>query len=300
MPEVSIIIPTYNRADLVGRAIKSVLNQTFQDFEIIVVNNYSKDNTLNIISSFNDSRIKIIDFQNNGVIAKSRNKGLMKSTGKYIAFLDDDDAWEPGKLERNIGILKTSSNLVGAVYTGMILLNHKEEVIKEIIPRYRGNILNSLLIKNHIESASAIILKKECFERVGKFDESENLGGGDDWDMWIRVSQCFEFEFNPELLVKIYFHGKNITTNTDLNIQRHKAVTAKYKEYIGTRPKKVQAGHYQHGGEVLWRNGSIKDGIQFFIKSIAVNPLILSNILYFIFRDMGFRLLNQIKKMKKV
>jgi len=83
-PEVSVIIPTYNRALLLQKAIKSVLDQTFQDFEILVINNYSIDNTIEVVRSFNDKRIRIINIRNEGIIAKSRNRGLNESQGNYI------------------------------------------------------------------------------------------------------------------------------------------------------------------------------------------------------------------------
>jgi glycosyltransferase involved in cell wall biosynthesis len=299
MPEVSVIMPTYNRAHLVDRAIQSVLNQTFQDFEIIVINNYSKDNTIDVINSFNDKRIKLINFRNNGIIAKSRNQGLMKSAGDYIAFLDDDDIWEPEKLEKQIEVLRNAPEAVGAVYTGMILLDKQGRIIKKVIPKYRGNIFYLLLTKSYIDSASALVVKKECFEHVGFFDESEDLGVGDDWDMWIRIAQHYKFNFIPEVLVKIYFHGKNITTNTPLTIKRHKAITAKYEKYITASPRKIRAAHYLYGGIILWRSGDIKDGKKFFIKSIFANPLTIFDILSFISLDTSSKFLNRIRRMKK-
>jgi glycosyltransferase involved in cell wall biosynthesis len=105
-PAVSVIIPTYNRANYLKKSIQSVVSQTIKDIEIIVINNYSTDNTLEVINSFYDQRIQIINFKNDGVIARSRNKGLVQSTGKYIAFLDDDDIWCPDKLELQIKYLE--------------------------------------------------------------------------------------------------------------------------------------------------------------------------------------------------
>jgi glycosyltransferase involved in cell wall biosynthesis len=105
-PKVSVIIPTYNRALLLREAIQSVLDQTFQDFEIIVVNNYSIDNTIDVVKSFEDERIKVINIRNNGIIAKSRNRGLKESRGNYLAFLDSDDRWLPEKLEIQVEYLR--------------------------------------------------------------------------------------------------------------------------------------------------------------------------------------------------
>ena len=97
-PYVSVVIPTYNHAKLLKKALDSVMAQTFEDWEAIVVNNFSADNTIEVVNSFADPRIKILNFSNNGVIAASRNHGLKEATGDFIAFLDSDDIWYPNKL----------------------------------------------------------------------------------------------------------------------------------------------------------------------------------------------------------
>ncbi len=112
-PTVSVIIPTYNRANLVSRAIKSVLNQTYQDFEIIVVDDCSEDNTEEIVKSFNDSRIRYIKHKKNKGGSAARNTGIKRARGKYIAFLDDDDEWLPSKLEKQIMLFEKLSKHYG-------------------------------------------------------------------------------------------------------------------------------------------------------------------------------------------
>jgi len=94
-PAVSVIIPTYNHARFLRAAIQSVVDQTFPDWEIVIVNNYSEDDTVQIVASFNDPRIRLVNFCNHGVIAASRNHGMSLATGKAIAFLDSDDIWYP-------------------------------------------------------------------------------------------------------------------------------------------------------------------------------------------------------------
>ena len=101
-PNVSVIIPTYNRGYCIQRCINSVIKQTFKNLELIIVDNYSSDNTFNLISDFDDERIKYFLFKNNNIIAKSRNYGLSKANGQYIAFLDSDDWWKSRKLEHSI------------------------------------------------------------------------------------------------------------------------------------------------------------------------------------------------------
>ncbi|NDF83787.1 MAG: glycosyltransferase family 2 protein, partial [Actinobacteria bacterium] len=99
-PRVSVVIPTFNHAKLLKRALDSVVAQTFDNWEAIVVNNFSADETIDVVRSFNDDRITLINFSNNGIIAASRNQGIKAARGQYLAFLDSDDKWYPEKLEK--------------------------------------------------------------------------------------------------------------------------------------------------------------------------------------------------------
>ena len=107
-PLVSIVIPTYNHAPMLQRALATVIEQTYQNWNAIVVNNYSTDNTLEVVAQFNDPRIQCVNFRNNGVIGASRNEGIALATGKYVAFLDSDDAWLPGKLTAQLAALRAA------------------------------------------------------------------------------------------------------------------------------------------------------------------------------------------------
>src|SRR5215475_868787 len=117
MPKVSVIIPTHNRAEFLRSAITSVLNQTFQDFEIIIIDDASKDHTQEVIANFNDARIKVIYNQVSKGAAGARNIGIMNSSSEYTAFLDDDDEWLPEKLQIQNCFLDDSPSEVGGVYT---------------------------------------------------------------------------------------------------------------------------------------------------------------------------------------
>ena len=126
-PTVSIIIPTYNRAHLIDRSIQSVLNQTYQDFELIVVDDGSTDNTEDIIRQFQekDKRIKYIKHDKNKGGSAARNTGIKNSRGEYIAFQDSDDEWFPEKLEKQIEIIECTDPKVGIVYSDMFKIYNK-------------------------------------------------------------------------------------------------------------------------------------------------------------------------------
>ncbi len=129
-PTVSVIIPTYNRAHLLGRAIESVLDQTYQDFEIIVVDDASADETEEVVKSFGDDRINHIRHQKNKGGSAARNTGIKAARGEFIAFLDSDDEWVPKKLEKEIDRLQTLSNEVGVVYSGFCCVKQFQLISK--------------------------------------------------------------------------------------------------------------------------------------------------------------------------
>lgn len=142
-PTVSVIIPTYNRAHLVGRAIQSVLNQTYKDFELIIVDDGSTDNTEDIIKKYQkkDERIKYIRRKKNKGGSVARNTGINAAIGEYIAFLDSDDEWLTEKLERQMKVFKSTSSEVGVVYSGFFRINDRRNEIESIFnPKKRGYI----------------------------------------------------------------------------------------------------------------------------------------------------------------
>src|SRR5262249_23269523 len=212
MPKVSVIIPTHNRAHFLRGAIFSVLNQTFQDFEIVVVDDASTDNTAKVVAAFNDDRIRFIQHDTNKGGSAARNTGILASKCDYIAFLDDDDEWLPDKLRKQMEILVASLPEVGGVYTGCLDVDKVSgKVIRQRIPTKRGNLSRELLIENCVGGTSAMLLRKVCLQKVGLFDET--LPRSQDYDLWIRISREFLFECAQEPLFKYNVHGKKISTD---------------------------------------------------------------------------------------
>src|SRR3990167_692982 len=166
-PLVSVIMPTYNHAQFIGEAIDSVLNQTYKNLELIIIDNYSEDNTEEIVKSFNNQRIKYVKFRNNGVIVASRNVGMKMAKGKYFAFLDSDDLWLPNKLEKQIPLFERDGK-VGLVYSDIILFNEKgkEKRSFEFKKPHRGNVFPELLLENFINTQTVLIRKEafDCFD----------------------------------------------------------------------------------------------------------------------------------------
>src|SRR5262245_10505045 len=228
MPKVSVIIPTHNRAHFLRGAIFSVLNQTFQDFEIIVVDDASNDTTSQVVGSFDDKRLRFIRHETNKGGSAARNTGILASKCDYIAFLDDDDEWLPEKLAKQMDILLTSPPEVGCVYTGFVGVDRTNgKVIGQHIPTKRGNLFNDLLLSNCIGGTSSVLLKKTSLQKVGLFDES--LPRHQDFDLWIRIANHFLFEYVPEPLFKYYFHDHRISTNLDAIDRGIEKITKKHR-----------------------------------------------------------------------
>jgi len=232
-PQVSVIIPTYNYGRFIERAIQSVINQTYKDFEVIVVDDGSTDNTENIIKNIPDKRIKYLRHTKNLGGNAARNTGLRASSGNYIAFLDSDDEWLPEKLEKQLKLFKESSEQVGLIYSGVnvIDLTGCSPSLK-LFPKARGDIFTLLLEGNCITGGgSSYVIKKECSENIGFFDET--LPSGQEWEFHIRVSKIYAVDFIDECLVNYYVHNANTASNPERIIRGYELIfSAHHDDYV--------------------------------------------------------------------
>ncbi len=233
-PTVSVIIPTYNRARLICKAVRSALRQTYRDFEIIVVDDASTDNTEQIIKSFDDSRIIYMKHKNNRGASAARNTGIKNSRGKYIAFLDSDDEWMPQKLEKQIAVFGRSSNTVGAVYclcyikNGVLGFRPYKKIWRD---SKRGGVYNSLLKGWCPPTTSLFMLPVEVIMESGLFDE--DFPSFQDYDLWVRVSKKYDFDFVEEYLAVKHLHSENqLTADLKLRIKGLKLFLDKWGDFI--------------------------------------------------------------------
>ena len=193
-PVVSIIIPTYNQCALLEKALQSVLAQTYTNFEVIIINNYSEDKTIEVVESFDDPRISLIHFKNHGSIAAARNLGINKSKGKYIALLDSDDLWLPNKIDVCLEHLEEGYDLVCHAQIFM-----DERVGTQKVVTYGPSSTtqyHNLLFGNNTISTSTVLMTKEIFEKAGQFNEAADLITAEDYDLWLNISKM-----NAKILV---------------------------------------------------------------------------------------------------
>ena len=270
MPKVSVIIPTYNRAAALRKAIASVLSQTFQDFEVIVVDDASPDSTGDMVRSIGDQRIRYIRHQVNKGEGAARNTGILRAEGQYLAFLDDDDEWFSEKLRKQVALLDHSPLNVGLIYTGFRKIDIATgSTLLDLVPSKRGNILNDLLEENCI-ATTTVLVRRHCFDKAGLFEEGVAFGA--DYDMWIRISQDFEFDYIKELLVNYYIHGNNITRNYDAVIRGLELQLAKYHSLWITN-RKTYSYRFLSLGVLYCYTGNIKKGRTALCNAVKLYPL---------------------------
>ena len=269
-PAVSVIIPTYNRVQPLKRAIQSVLDQTFTDFEIIVIDDASADGTDKFMLSLKDQRIKYFRHVSNKGGSAARNTGIRSSTGEYIAFLDSDDTWLPEKLQLQVQHFESLSTDIGAVYTGLVKLSQKNTVMGNMTPTVSGNIQSAIYAENCVGPLSTVMVRRDCLDRAGLFDES--LPSCQDWDLFIRISGVCKFSFIPNALVRYYISNDSITKNPRAKAIGYKTILMKYLRFV--KPNKfayakqsLTIGHY------LCLSGTKWEGISYFIKAALSYPL---------------------------
>ena len=210
LPKVSVVITCYNYGEYVGSALESVFAQTFQDFEIILIDDGSTDDSEKIIRSFLvDNRLKYYRHTNSGQ-AIAKNRGIVKAKGEFIAFLDADDKWEKAKLEKQIPLF--SDRDIGVVFSRAKYIDDKDQLLNfSLTDRYlqprSGRVTNYLYIDNFIPFSSSVVRKK-CISNLGSFDET--LPMGIDWDLWLRLStEClFSYVDEPLLLYRVGHAGQ--------------------------------------------------------------------------------------------
>ncbi len=206
LPLVSVIIPAYNAEKFIVATLESVLSQSYQKIEVVIVDDGSRDRTVEIVREFAAKDRRIILFQqSNSGVAAARNLAIQKSKGEYIAPIDADDIWCTQKLEKQVQCLLQGSQSVGLVYTWT---HHIDE---EGLPtgtyhrcNLEGNVLTAMFIEEPIGNASVPLIRRSCLEKVGLYDtrlKEQNAQGLEDFDMYLRIAEHYEFKVVPEFLV---------------------------------------------------------------------------------------------------
>jgi glycosyltransferase involved in cell wall biosynthesis len=276
-PRVSVIVSTYNYGKYLEGCLTSILNQTYQDYELLIVNDGSTDNTDEVIARFLDNEKIIYINQSNTGQAIATNNGIMKASGELIAFIDADDLWEPTKLEKQVSLFTRDS--IGVIYSLVKIMNGDGQPLEIELPgKYytprSGHLTEALLFENFIPYSSTVV-RKECFNKFGMFNpEYKN---GLDWDLWLRISKEYEFAFVNEYLVSYRRgHPGQLTSNVERGVRCANLI---FDRFIESNPgivpekviKKALAYSYCSRGNLL-RNLDRKRSTKYFLSAVEKNP----------------------------
>lgn len=275
---VSIIIPAYNAAPFISETIQSVQNQSYQHWELIIVDDGSKDDTQAVVQPFyEDSRINYFRKENAGV-SIARNTGFEKSSGTYLAFLDADDVWRENRLEKMLKRFGEDEDL-GLVHSYVQEIDQDSHLLETIHKGKEGYILDSLLLWDgcNIPAPSSILVKREVVDNIGGF--SPELSTAADQEFFFRVASQYKIGMVKEVLGLYRMHDKNMHKNIQHMEEDHvRAYLLANQHQLFKSPsfkKKCFANLYYILGNSWWVNGQNKwKGVKFWGKALINNPLI--------------------------
>lgn len=279
MIKFSIIIPTYNRAHVIRAALDSVLSQSCQDFEILVIDDGSTDNTHEILGPYSD-RLRYFKQPNSGPAA-ARNRGISESRGEYIAFLDSDDRWYPDKLAQVNQAIDVHPD-VGLFYSDFRAVDNQRNHLRlERCKHIVGDGYLQLLLGDFI-GTSTVIVKRECFDACGLF--CKELIHIEDWDMWIRIAREFSIVHVPAVLVEHTWQsrGSMLANPKALGFPRVVIEQAlKADPHISRRQRAQIEGRLCYGEGVAYlRHGEKQKALACFSENIRRVPLFFKNYVY--------------------
>jgi glycosyltransferase involved in cell wall biosynthesis len=291
---VSVIIPTYNRAHVISRAIGSVLSQTYQDFEIIVVDDGSTDNTEDVVRSFKDTRVNYIGYKENRGANAAKNVGVRAARGDSIGVLDSDDEYLPERLEKTVHVLRDSSADIGVVYSNL-LINRRGRMKKYLTHGISGNIYAEELKFNYIPTCTAIV-KKQCLLE-NPYDEK--LPAFVDWDLWIRLAKHYKFIYVDEPLSIWHCDSEErISRNIGKIVAANKIFLEKYADDIVKYPK-VHARFLYSIGHGLCRLRDVKNGRRYLLQSLKHYPLRTQSVMALTLSLLGPTVYDKIVKVRQ-
>lgn len=237
-PLISVVIPTHNRSILLTRAVISALNQNYNNIEVIVVSDGSTDDTDDVVNKLQkvDERLRFIAYMPAKGANHARNIGIIESKGKYVAFLDDDDEWHPHKLDLQMRLFKSDSQ-IGLSCTAFYAIYEGENTKTQFVPPAQYDSSKQILISNCVGSTTTVMAKKDLLLQVGMFDEL--LKAQQDYDLWIRLCQITKIGVVRKPCVDYYnyLNIDQISKKTDLYQASIEYIENKYAELFSAMNK---------------------------------------------------------------
>lgn len=234
-PTISVVIPAYNAERTILETVKSVRQQTFSDFEIIVINDGSTDRTLELLQKIEDQRLKIFSYENGG-LPVARNRGIDRAVGQFIAFIDADDLWTSDKLELQMAALQKHLEAGLAYSWTYYKFENEQDSYADESNSFEGYVYPDLLVKNFVQNGSNPLIRREVIESVGTFDPT--LKSCEDWDFYLRLAAKWNFALVKKAQI-IYRQSPSAMTS-NLNVME------KYSFIVIERAFNVAPPELQH------------------------------------------------------
>jgi glycosyltransferase involved in cell wall biosynthesis len=276
-PDVSIVVTCYNYEKYVEACLNSIKDQTCSNYEVIIVNDGSTDNSEDVILKYlNDKRFKYVR-QDNAGQTKAKNRGIEEATSDLIAFLDADDIWSRDKLEKQLPLFKDVS--VGVVYSNSIFIDNDGNILnnqvktKDIKPR-RGDVTRHLLIDNFVPFSSSIV-RRVCLKEFGGFNES--LSMGIDWDLWLRISTRYRFDYcDKGLLFYRVGHSGQMSKNLQKRVECSDIILKDFINKYSYSLKDIDIDGVLYRSyckrAYTLRKINIREALKYYLKGIQVRP----------------------------
>jgi glycosyltransferase involved in cell wall biosynthesis len=277
---VSVIIPAYNEAATVERTISSVLNQTYSDLEVLVVDDGSTDETAALVRRMADldHRIKLLQKANGGLVS-ARNCGIAHAQGEFIAPLDADDLWHPEKIRKQLKVLWSRADQVGLVYCWTRAIDEQDRVLFDVTPcALRDHVYAALIIRNFLSSGAPLV-RRRCVEEVGRYDATLSSRGADcceDLKFNLDIAERYDFDLVPEFLLAHRLRKGSMSTDYDSMLRSHKVVIDEVRERHPELPDKLfrWASGHQHleFGLAYLSDGNVLTGARLLLSALVEDP----------------------------
>ena len=268
-PLISIVIPTYNHAHFLKRALESLQNQTYSNWEAIIIDNHSKDSTDAVVEEFMNPKIKLLKIHNGGVIAASRNKGILEAKGEWIAFLDSDDWWKPEKL---MVCVKAITDKIDFIYHDLKVVGQKPSkfdwIRSDRTRQLKKEPLLDMLISGNPISNSSVIVRKKILYDVGRLNESQEMIGAEDFNIWLKIATVTNrFLYISQFLGYYEFHSNGVSRKN--MSECYQSASNEFLPLLDPKSQKQVFAHIQYmNGRYLMAHKKNQEAKKQFQKSI--------------------------------
>jgi len=232
-PLVTIFTITRNRCDLLPRAMKSILNQTYKNIEYIIIDSASTDETEKVVKNFSDERIRYVQLDHNETFGHCINMAVHLATGKYVTELDDDDEYHLDKIEKQVRLFETLPDDYGMVYCWMTYFdNQTGKKVKELKENLKGNVIDKILDQPRVSGTPTLLFKRDIFDIVGGYKEADEIGIESDWEFAARICNSYKVDYVPESLVNVYVNHSHLRMSNHGYYQHKEEANVKFRHYF--------------------------------------------------------------------